>query len=171
MDKKIIKAQDWAKLAAEYNEQAAENNFVQRTSTQRQNRILNLTDTYKKMKDQQEKSGESYRADKENNDFPNFEVMYRILCDKQSCNPQYIYDAGRFRLKEKSSKLSEQYARLSDDSDFGIHHKTVTPPLVESSMAKEKVRNTREHFGCQETAKKSKQAKTDVLSSLINSYK
>ena len=163
--KKIIKAEDWEKLAAEYNDQAAENNFVQRTSTQCQNRILNLKDTYRKMKDQQGKPGESYRADKENNDFPNFEIMDRILCDKQSCNPQYIYDPGRFKLKEKSSKLSEQYARLSDeeeysdinvsvnDSDVGIHDKTVTPPLLESSMAKEKVRNKREHLGCQETAK------------------
>ena len=140
-------------MAAEYNEQAAENNFVQRTSTQCQNRILNLTDKYKKTKDQEGKSGESYRADKENNDFPNFEIMYRILCDKQSCNPQYIYNPGRFRLKEKSSELSEQYARLSDDSDVGIHDKTVTPPLLKSSMAKEKVRNKREHSGCQETAK------------------
>ena len=40
--KKRIKAEDWEKLTAEYNEQAAENNFVQRTSTQCQNRILNL---------------------------------------------------------------------------------------------------------------------------------
>ena len=63
-----------------------------------------------KFKDQQGKSGESYHADKENNDFPNFEIMDRILCDKQSCNPQYIYDSSRFKLKEKSSKLSEQYA-------------------------------------------------------------
>ena len=71
-------------------------------------------------------------------DFPNFEIMDKILCDKQSCNPQYIYDPGCFKLKEKSSKLSEQYARLSDeeeysdinvsvnDSDVGIHDKTVT---------------------------------------------
>ena len=100
------------------------------------------------MRDQQGKSGESYHVDKENNDFPNFEIMYRILCDKQSCNPQYIYDSGSFRLK-----LSEQYARLSDDSDVGVHDKTVTPPLLESSMAKEKVRNKCEHFRCQETTK------------------
>ena len=138
---------------------------MKRTSTQCQNRILNLKDTYKKMKDQQGKSGESYRADKENNDFPNFEVMDRILCDKQSYNPQYVCDPGRFKRKEKSTKLSEQYARLSDEeeysdinvsvngSDVGIHDKTVTPPLFESSMAKEKVRNKREHYGCQETAK------------------
>ena len=99
-DKKIIKVEDWEKLAAD-------NNFVQRTSTQCQNRILNLKDTYKKMKDQQEKSGESYRDDKENNDFPNFEIIDRIVCDKQSCNPQYICDPGRFKLEEKSSKLSE----------------------------------------------------------------
>ena len=58
MNKKIIRAEDWKKLAAEYKEQAAENNFVQRTSTQCQNRILNLKDTYKKTKDQQWKSGE-----------------------------------------------------------------------------------------------------------------
>ena len=108
------------------------------------------------MKDQQGKSGESDRADRENNEFPNFEIMVRILCDMQSCNPQYIYDPGRcFKLKEKSSKLSEQYARLSDkeeysdinvsvnDSDASIHDKTVTPPLLESSVAKEKVRNKR----------------------------
>ena len=88
---------------------------MQRTSTQCQNQILNLKDTYKTMKDQQGKYGESYRADKKNNDFPNFEIMDRILCDKQSCNPQYIYDPGCFKLKEKSSKLSEQYARLSDE--------------------------------------------------------
>ena len=81
--------------------------------------------------------------------------MLRVLCDKQSCNPQYIYDPGRFKLKEKSSKLSEQYASLSDkeeysdinvsinDSDASIHDKTVTPPLLERSMAKEKVRNKR----------------------------
>ena len=31
------------------------------------------------MKDQQGKSGESYRADKENNDFPYFEIMDRVL--------------------------------------------------------------------------------------------
>ena len=123
------------------------------------------------MKDQQGKPGESYRADKENNDFPNFEIMDRILCDKQSCNPQYIYDPGRFKLKEKPSKLSEQYARLSDeeeysdinvsvnDSDVGIHDKTVTPPLLESSMAKEKVRNKHEHLGCQETAKEAQTGK------------
>ena len=151
--KKRIKAEDWEKLTAEYNEQAAVNNFVQRTSTQCQNRILNLKDTYKKMKDQQGKSGESYHADKENNDFPYFEIMDRVLFDKQSGNPHYIYDLGRFKLKEKSSKLSEQYASLSDeeeysdinvsvnDSDASIHDKTVTPPLLESSMAKEKVRN------------------------------
>ena len=66
------------------------------------------------MKAQQGKSEESYRADRENNDFPNFEIMDRILCDKQSCSPQYIYDPGRFKLREKSSKLSEQYAGLSD---------------------------------------------------------
>ena len=102
------------------------------------------------MKDQQGKSGESYRADKENNGFPNFEIMDRILCDKLSCNPQYIYDPGRFKLKEKSSKLSEKYARLSDeeeysdinvrvnDSDVSIHDKTVAPPSLESSVAKRK---------------------------------
>ena len=88
---------------------------MQRTSTQCQNQILSLKDTYKTMKDQQRKYGESYRADKKNNDFPNFEIMDRILCDKQSCNPQYIYDPCRFKLKEKSSKLSEQHARLSDE--------------------------------------------------------
>ena len=33
------------------------------------------------MKDQQGKSGESYRAEKENNDFSNFEIMDGILCD------------------------------------------------------------------------------------------
>ena len=55
---------------------------------------------------------------RENNDFPNFEIMDRILCDKQSCNPQYIYDPGRFKVKEKSSKLSEQYARLSDEEEY-----------------------------------------------------
>ena len=44
------------------------------------------------MKDQQQKSGEGYRAAKENNDFPYFEIMDRVLCDKQSCNSQYIYD-------------------------------------------------------------------------------
>ena len=114
-DKKRIKAEDWEKLTAEYNEQAAENNFVQRTSTQCQNRILNLKDMYKKMKDQQGKSGESYRADKENNDFPYFEIMDRVLCDKQSFNPQYIYDPGRFKLKEKSNKLSDKCASLSDE--------------------------------------------------------
>ena len=110
--------------------------------------------------------------------------MDRILCDKQSCNPQYIYDPGRFKLKEKSSKLSKQYARLSDeeeysdinvsvnDSDVGIHDKTVIPPLLESSMAKEKVRNKREHFGCQETAKEVQTGKGRcAFSSLINSYK
>ena len=67
------------------------------------------------MKDQQGKSVEGYpRADKDNNDFPYFEIMDRVLCDKQSCNPQYIYDPGRFKLKETSSKLSEQYASLSE---------------------------------------------------------
>ena len=39
----------------------------------------------------------------------------------------------------------------------------MTPPLIDCSMEKEKVRNKREHFGCQETAKKSKQAKAEVL--------
>ena len=103
-----------------------------------------------KMRDQQGKSGESYGADKENNNFPYFEIMDRVLCDKQSCNPQHIYDPGRFKLKEKCGKLSEQYASLSDeeeysdtnvsvnDSDASIHDKTVTSPLLESSMAKEK---------------------------------
>ena len=141
------------------------------------------------MKDQQGKSGESYHADKENNDFPNFEIMDRILCDKQSCNPQYIYDPGRFKLKEKSSKPSEQYVRLSDeeeysdinvsvnDSDVGIHDKIVTPPLLESSMAKEKVRNKREHFGCQETAEEVQTGKgrcsefTDKLVQLMEDSK
>ena len=132
-----------------------------------------------KMKDQQGKSGESYRADKEINDFPYFEIMDRVLCDKQSCNPQYIYDPGRFKLKEKSSKLSEQYASLSDeeeysdinvsvnDSDASIHDKTVTPPLLESSVAKEKVRNKRKINAnisdVKKPQKKSKQAKADVL--------
>ena len=55
---------------------------MQRTSTQCQHRILNLKTRTKKMKDQQGKSGESYRADKENNDFPYFEIMDRVLCDK-----------------------------------------------------------------------------------------
>ena len=104
------------------------------------------------MKDQQGKSGETYRADKENSDFPYFEIMDRILC---LVIRSIVSDPGRSKLKEKSSKLSEQYARLSDeeeysdinvsvnDSDVGIHDKTVTPPLLESSMAKEKVRNKR----------------------------
>ena len=105
--------------------------------------------------------------------------MDRVLCDKQSCNPQYIYDPGRFKLKEKSSKLSEQYASLSDEeeysdlnvsvnnSDASIHDKTVTPPLLESSMAKEKVRNKRKINAnisdVKKSQKKSKQAKADVL--------
>ena len=130
------------------------------------------------MKDQQGKSGESYRDDKENNDFPNFEIMDRILCDKQSCR-QYIYDPGHFKLKEKSSKLSEQYARLSDeegysdinvsvnDSDASIHDKTLTHPLLESSMAKEKVRNKRKINAnisdVKKPLKKSKQATADVF--------
>ena len=37
---------------------------------------------------------------------------------KQSCNPQYIYDPGRFKLKGKCSKLSEQYASLSDKEEY-----------------------------------------------------
>ena len=81
--------------------------------------------------------------------------MDRVLCDKQSCNPKYIYDPGHLKIKEKSSKLSEQYASLSDkeeysdinvsinDSDASIHDKTVTPPLTKSLAAKEKVRNKR----------------------------
>ena len=72
--------------------------------------------------------------------------MDRVLCDKQSCNPQYIYDPGRFKIMEKSSKLSEQYASLSDeeeysdihvslnDSDASIHDKTVAPPLLERKV-------------------------------------
>ena len=119
MDKKRIKTEDWENLTVEYNEQAVENNFVQRTSTQCQNRILNLKDMYKKkMKDHQGKSWKSYHANKENNDFPYFEIMDRVLCDKQSCNPQYIYDLGCFKLKEKSSKLFEQYASLSDEEEY-----------------------------------------------------
>ena len=142
-----------------------------------------LKDMYKKMKDQQGKSGEGYRADKENSDFPYFEIMDRVLCDKQSCNPQYIYDLGRFKLKERSSKLSEQYASLCheeeysdinvsvNDSDASIHDKTVTPPLLESSVAKEKVRNKRKINANisdvkkpqKKSKQKSKQAKADVL--------
>ena len=96
-----------------------------------------------------------------------------------TCNPQYIYYPGRFRLKEKSTKISEQYASLSDeeeysdinvsvnDSDASIHDKTVTPPLLESSMATEKVRNKRkinaDVSDVKKPQKKSKQAKADVL--------
>ena len=76
-----IKAEDWEKLTASIISRQW------RTTTQCQNRILNLKDTYKKVKDQQGKSGESCHADKENNDFPFFEIMDRVLFDKQ-----YIYD-------------------------------------------------------------------------------
>ena len=75
------------------------NNFVQRTSTKCQNRILNLKDTCKNEGSTKEIWG-SYRADKENNDFPYVEILDRVLCDKQSYNRQYIYGPGRFKLKE-----------------------------------------------------------------------
>ena len=104
--------------------------------------------------------------------------MDRVPCDKQSCNP-YIYDPGRFKLKEKSRKLSEQYASLSDekeysdinvsviDSDASIHDKTVTLPLLGCPMAKEKVINKRKINAnisdVKKPQKKSKQAKANVL--------
>ena len=40
--------------------------------------------------------------------------MDKVLCGKQSCISQYIYDPGHFKLKENFSKPSEQYASLSD---------------------------------------------------------
>ena len=69
-----IKAEDWEKLTEEYNEQAAENKFVQRTSSRSTRK--------KQMKDQPGKSWEGYHADNENSDFPYFEIMDRVLCDK-----------------------------------------------------------------------------------------
>ena len=63
--------------------------------------------------------------------------------------------------RKKTSKISAQYASLSDeeilkysninvgvnDSGTGIHDKTLTLPFAESSMAKEKVRNKRKING------------------------
>ena len=65
---KIIKAEDWEK--AEYNEQAAENNFVQIKNKHPMSKSNFESEGHvQKNEGSTREIWESYRADKENNDF------------------------------------------------------------------------------------------------------
>ena len=61
---KKSKQEDWEHLSTVYNEKAEYYLFSSRTAAQLENKIKNLKDQYKKLKDSLHKTGEGFDKDK-----------------------------------------------------------------------------------------------------------
>ena len=89
--KKRVKQEDWEHLSTVYNGKAEYYLFSSRTAAQFENKIKNLKDQYKKLKDSLHKTGEGFDNDKIN-DFPFFETFELLLGGKESYNLKHVLD-------------------------------------------------------------------------------
>ena len=89
--KKRVKQEDLEHLSTVYNGKAEYYLFSSKTAPQLENKIKNLKDQYKKLKDSLHKTGEGFDNDKIN-DFPFFETFELLLGGKESYNLKHVLD-------------------------------------------------------------------------------
>ena len=81
----VVKQEDLEHLSTVYNEKVEYYLFSSRAAAQLENKMKNLKDQYKKLKDSLHKTGEGFDKDKIN-DFPFFETFELLLGGKESYN-------------------------------------------------------------------------------------
>ena len=87
----VVKQEDQEHLSTIYNEKVEYHIFSSRAAAQLENKMKNLKDQYKKLKDSLHKTGEGFDKDKIN-DFPFFETYELLLGGKKSYNLKHVLD-------------------------------------------------------------------------------